>query len=321
MIDLGQLEAELRGRLEGLVASRWVGGFRPVDAVAVAADLVAAGVVMPAVVALAIQPTDPSMLREEEIRSLFDECCVVVGLPVPSMSEAGWRRARDLATAIINGVVSPGEGASWLWPLWEQCGVVPGSDPLDMLQLFEEWEASVGEARQRAEERIIASARSVVVDADRALAALELPAGYTDGAMRAEDVMPLLLSASPSFLDTWYDIEADHLDRDNPGGRLHYLDAGFFARHVIELHRSNHRVWLQDVFDVIERMHTDGDPYVRELATIGYLEGIQNLAGHAQIDPTVFVPYLGPESARWWRGLDKFWTGGRSLVEPDDEGD
>ncbi|MCB0994624.1 MAG: hypothetical protein KDB21_06015, partial [Acidimicrobiales bacterium] len=72
-------------------------------------------------------------------------------------------------------------------------------------------------------------------------------------------------------------------------------------------------------FAVIERMHTDGDAYVAELATIGYLEGIQNMVGHAGVDPAVFVPYLGPESARWWRGLDRFWAGEHPTVEPNDE--
>lgn len=67
-------------------------------------------------------------------------------------------------------------------------------------------------------------------------------------------------------------------------------------------------------------MHTDGDAYVAKLATIGYLEGIQNAAGHAGLDPGVFVTYLGAESARWWRGLDKFWAGLHPTVEPGEVG-
>ncbi len=314
---LDQLDADLLDRLAGVAAARWVGGFRPVDAVAVAADLVATGIEEPAVVKLAIQSTDPNALRDDDIRALFDDCCAALGLDVPSISEAGWQRARDIATTIIAGIVPPGEGAARLWPLWEECGGVPGSDPLDMLQLFEEWEGSVGDARRRAEERIVASARSVIADADRALAAMALPAGCTEGVVRAQDVMPLLLAAVPSFLDTWFEIEADHLDRDTPAGRLHYLDTGVFARHIIEVHRWNNKRWQQNAFDLIERMHTEGDAYVRELATIGYLEGIQNAAGHAGFDPEVFAPYLGAESARWWRGLDKFWTGEHPVVEPD----
>ncbi len=317
---LDQIDAELRDRLTGVVAARWVGGFRAEDAVTLAAELLAAGVDHPAVVELAIQPIDPRSLRGDDIRSLFDACCSALGIAIPARGAAGWQRARDIARAMIGGVVTPAEGAAELWPLWEECGSVPGSDPLDMLQLFEEWEGAVGEALVRAEERIVASARSVVADAARALAALAMPSGYVEGVIRARDVMPLLLNAAPSFLTSWYEIEDDHLDRDNPGGRLHYLDAGSFARHVVEMHRSNHRVWLQNAFAVIERMHTDGDAYVAELATIGYLEGIQNAAGHAGVDPEVLVVYLGAESSRWWRGLDKFWAGLHPTVEPDDVG-
>jgi hypothetical protein len=312
-------DSGLRDRLIGLAAARWVGGFRAEAAVSLASELLAAGVDHPAVVELAIQPADPRELRDDHVRSLFDACCVALGVATPTKGVAGWQRARDISAAIIAGVISPATGAAELWPLWEECGTVPGSSPLDMLQLSEEWERSVGVARAQAEQRIVSSARSVVADADRALAALAMPPGYIEGIIRARDVMPLLLNAAPSFLSAWYEIEDDHLDRDKPGGRLHYLDAGAFARHVIELYRSNHRVWLQNAFAVIERMHTDGDAYVAELATIGYLEDIQNMAGHAGVDPAVFVPYLGAESARWWRGLDRFWAGEHPAVEPNDD--
>ncbi|HEX8488768.1 MAG TPA: hypothetical protein VF642_09520 [Propionibacteriaceae bacterium] len=52
--------------------------------------------------------------------------------------------------------------------------------------------------------------------------------------------------------------------------------------------------------DVFERLHLQGDPYVRELATIGYLEDLQNAAQREQIGSgsTPFVPFLGVESAR-----------------------
>ncbi|HAP78078.1 MAG TPA: hypothetical protein DCR14_18590 [Acidimicrobiaceae bacterium] len=314
-----RLDPTLKARFEAVVAARWTGAFRADDAVAIATDVLAAGIDEPAVLELAMQPTDHRVLRIDDIRSLFDACCAALGVMTPTAGSAGWQRAREIASAIISGTLTPGEGAAQLWPLWRECGTVPGSDPLDMLQLSEEWEGAVGEGLARAEERIVASARSVVADADRALAALAVPFGAGDEVIRARDVMPLLLNAAPSFLSTWYGIEDDHLSLDVPGGRLHYLDAGAFARHVIEIHRGNNRRWLQNAFDVIERMHTDGDVYVAELATIGYLEGIQNIAGHAGVDPEVFVPYLGPESLRWWRGLDRFWAGEHPTVEPNDD--
>lgn len=312
------LSSEQRERVRALAAERLVGGFSPEGAVRLAADLLAGGIEDPAVLALAILPADANELRRGDVEPMFDELCVAVGVRLAAPGEAGWVRARSLATAIVDGDLAPGVGASHLWPLWEDCGLVPGSDPLDMLQLSEEWESSVGAQRQEAERRILASARSVVRDADRALAAMQMPNGFTTGTIRAVDVMPLLLEACPSFLPVWYEIEDEHRDPQNHGGRLCYLDAGDFARHVVEMHRSNHRRWLQNAFDIIERMHIEGDEYVRELATIGYLEDIENMAGHAGVDPAVFEEYLGPESRRWWEGLEAFWSGQSPRVVPTD---
>ena len=63
------------------------------------------------------------------------------------------------------------------------------------------------------------------------------------------------------------------------------------------------------MFEAIERLHLEGDEYVREAATIGALEGIQNVAGNDGIDPEEFVIYLRPESLRWWGQLNEFWEG------------
>ena len=63
------------------------------------------------------------------------------------------------------------------------------------------------------------------------------------------------------------------------------------------------------MFDVVERLHVDGDSYVKEAATIGLLEGIQNVAGHHGVDPEVIVSHLRTESAKWWAELNRFWDG------------
>lgn len=136
-----------------------------------------------------------------------------------------------------------------------------------------------------------------------------------------DDVMPLLLAACPSFQETWRDIEAENYDEDEGGRRLHYIDAGTFAAHLVQLQRNGVSAEIAAAMQVIERMHLEGDHYVRELATIGYLEGIQNIAGHTEhVDQADFVPYLGPESRRWWNGLNAFWDGSAPPpVRPKDE--
>jgi hypothetical protein len=48
---------------------------------------------------------------------------------------------------------------------------------------------------------------------------------------------------------------------------------------------------------------------VREAATIGLLEGIQNVWSNNDVDPELFVVHLLPESAKWWLNLNDFWSG------------
>lgn len=140
--------------------------------------------------------------------------------------------------------------------------------------------------------------------------------------IRGDDVMPLLLEAVPSFSEQWSEIENDPILLDEETGtRLHYIDVAWFAPHVVQLQRSGATGELTRLFEVIEMLHTDGDEYVQGLATIGYLEGIQIACSHtADVRREEFESYLGPESRRWWRGLNAFWSGKIPGVQAIDEG-
>ncbi len=116
--------------------------------------------------------------------------------------------------------------------------------------------------------------------------------------------MPLFLAACPSFADKL----EEH--RDFYGEEhLLYVELGEFANHLVELKKSGRTGEFPAVFGVIERLHLEGDDYVRQAATVGMLEGIQNVAGNSGVDPEDFAPYLLPESAKWWRKLNRFWGG------------
>ena len=127
------------------------------------------------------------------------------------------------------------------------------------------------------------------------------------------DVMPLLLDACPSFASRWAAAETDNLYEDEATAprRLHYMDAGDFVQHVVQLRLDGDTSTFPAIFDVIERLLVEGDAYVRNLGTIGYVEGFQMLvvtaAGlDAERD---FRPWLRPESERAWAQLNEFWTG------------
>jgi hypothetical protein len=89
---------------------------------------------------------------------------------------------------------------------------------------------------------------------------------------------------------------------------------GDFARHLLQLHRQQQTDVFPAVAQVIERLHVEGDHYVREAATIGLLEAIQNVWRNEGTDPELFVPHLLPESARWWQSLNDFWSGKSKFV-------
>ncbi|HKN91523.1 MAG TPA: hypothetical protein VJ622_14710 [Acidimicrobiia bacterium] len=138
----------------------------------------------------------------------------------------------------------------------------------------------------------------------------------------ADEVMPLLLSACPSFVPKWEAVAGENVDEDDPSKRLCYLDAGDFIRHLVELRLAGRIEEMPAVFEVIERLHVEGDHYVRELATIGYLEGLQmRTVTEAGLDPEQdFRPYFGPVSNKWWERLNRLWAGDASALREDDSG-
>jgi hypothetical protein len=121
-------------------------------------------------------------------------------------------------------------------------------------------------------------------------------------------MIPLLLEACPSFQGNW---EAHLKEYDEP---LVYIALGDFARHLLDLHQRGQSQVFPAVGRVIERLHLEGDAWVREAASIGLLEGIQNVWSHTDVDPELFVPYLLPESSRWWQSLNDFWSGKSKYV-------
>jgi hypothetical protein len=116
-------------------------------------------------------------------------------------------------------------------------------------------------------------------------------------------IMPLLLVACPSFEAVW-DSELDAEEK----GRI-YTCLGTFARHLLELYRQGSVHEFAAVAEVVERLHIEGDHPTREAATIGLLEGIQNVWGNSGVDPELFKPFLLEQTKLWWEQLNLFWSG------------
>jgi len=134
------------------------------------------------------------------------------------------------------------------------------------------------------------------------------------------DVMPLLLAACPSFAEEWATTESENLDETSPSGRLGYVDAGDFIRHMVRLRLADGTHEFPAIFDVLERLVIEGNDYVRNLGVIGYLEGFQMMTVTGQgLDPEAdFRPWLRPVSERWWERINRLWAGDDSALQSDD---
>ena len=123
-----------------------------------------------------------------------------------------------------------------------------------------------------------------------------------------EQMLPMLVEACPSFADKWQEHKKEFADEEN---FLPYIALGEFAQYLIELEKQNQTSEFEKVFKVVEKIHLEGEPYVKEAATIGLLEGLQNILGN---DAEKFLKYLNPESLKWWNEINKFWNGDNKFV-------
>jgi hypothetical protein len=117
-----------------------------------------------------------------------------------------------------------------------------------------------------------------------------------------EEMLPILVGSCPSFANKWEEHKREYNDEE---GFLPYVALGAFARHLVKLYEERKTGEFEKIFDVIEKLHIEGDAYVKEAATIGLLEGLQNTANE---NAEKFVPYLKPDTLKWWNELNKFWN-------------
>lgn len=114
-----------------------------------------------------------------------------------------------------------------------------------------------------------------------------------------DQVIPMILEACPSFQEIWNQKDQDLL----------YVAMGNIARHLLALYEIEKTDEFSPLGQVIEQFHLEGDKHVRELATIGFLEGIHNVWENNGTNPEEFCRFLLPESRKWWKEINDFWAG------------
>jgi hypothetical protein len=114
--------------------------------------------------------------------------------------------------------------------------------------------------------------------------------------------MEILVESCPSFGPHW----AAHLAKW--GNDVPYIAAGEFADHLLAMYRAKGEASFQSVAVAVERLHTEGSPGVKEFATVGLLEGVQNIWTNRGENPEHFGAYLLPTSRRAWDALNIAWS-------------
>ena len=122
--------------------------------------------------------------------------------------------------------------------------------------------------------------------------------------MTDADVVPAFLAVCPAIAPAWQEYLASWGSETNRG---HYNDAGVVAQHLVDSYERDELVEFPAVFAALERCFAEGDAEAQNLAAVGVVEGIQNVASHRPFGAEVFLPWLGPASRAAWDELCVFW--------------
>jgi hypothetical protein len=133
--------------------------------------------------------------------------------------------------------------------------------------------------------------------------------GLMNKQIQKQEVMDLLLKACPSYKSRWEDYMKD-AGYDVGEEQLLYIDFSDFSNHLIELLLENKVDEFPLVFDVVELLHIYGDVLVKQAVTVGLLEDL-----YWDEKSNSVIPFLKPESLRWWNKLKDFWTNGKLLSD------
>jgi hypothetical protein len=137
--------------------------------------------------------------------------------------------------------------------------------------------------------------------------------------MKFDEVVPAFLAACPGLVPAWQEHLAVWGGEDDRG---FYNDVAVIAHHLVDRFGQGDLSEFPAAFALLERCLAEGDPPVREVATVGIIEDIQNVASHRPFGPQVFLDWLGPLSRSAWDEMCQFWqkvaiAKAAGILEPD----
>jgi hypothetical protein len=127
-----------------------------------------------------------------------------------------------------------------------------------------------------------------------------------------EEMFQPILEISDGFRPIWNEFLEEWKDDDE---LPQYLALGDLARYISRLISESKDEEIKRIFSVIERWYLEGDSYVKEAATVGILEDLQNTNVVGVGVPEKVELYLLPESKKWWLKVYEFWERGKIISE------
>lgn len=122
-----------------------------------------------------------------------------------------------------------------------------------------------------------------------------------------QQIFPMLLAACPSYVNRYEAYIAKNYEPEEE--RLLYVDICDFTAYIIECDQHQKTDEFNDVFELVEQMLVHGDYYVKDFATVGILETLQNQLLDKKIELGEFEKRLYPESKLCWNQIIDFWSG------------
>lgn len=122
-----------------------------------------------------------------------------------------------------------------------------------------------------------------------------------------------LLEAFPEFAPLHAEFRAEW--QDEPDDPPNYLLLARLAKTCAELLRDQRLQDLRAILAVAERWLLEGDHYVWEATTVGFLEDLQSELYEASLPQAAIFDLLGPEARYWWVKVEEFWTTGKFIVD------
>ena len=127
-----------------------------------------------------------------------------------------------------------------------------------------------------------------------------------------EDMFKPILEVSDGFKPVWNEFVSEWKD---DAELPQYLALSKLAGYISRLISESRTRELSDIFEVVERWHLEGDDYVREAATVGLLEDLQNINVVGWDVPDKVHKLLLPKSKQQWAKISEFWNTGRVISE------